>query len=198
MTKFLLIRHATTDAVGKFLSGRLPGVHLNATGIAQADRLANRLAEYNISEVYSSPLERAVETTRPITERLNRRCILEEAFIELDFGKWTNLSFQELEGDPQFARFNTFRSNADIPGGEMMLEAQVRMVRGLEKLAAKHPEQTIAVISHSDMIKAAIAHFTGTHLDLMQRFEISPASLSIIDVYDDTARILLLNSTDFN
>jgi broad specificity phosphatase PhoE len=61
------------------------------------------------------------------------------------------------------------------------------------KVAAKHPDQTIAVISHSDLIKSAIAHFAGTHLDLMQRFEISPASLSIVAVYEDTAQILLLN-----
>jgi broad specificity phosphatase PhoE len=193
MTKILLIRHATTDAVGHSLSGRLPGIHLNAVGIAQAERLADRLRAFNISEVYSSPMERAVETAKPIVERLSRRCIIEEAFVELDFGKWTNLSFQELEGDPQFKHFNTFRSNTRIPGGEMMLEAQARMIAGLEKLAAKHPDQTVAVISHSDLIKSAIAHFAGTHLDLMQRFEISPASLSIVAVYEDTAQILLLN-----
>jgi broad specificity phosphatase PhoE len=193
MTKILLIRHATTDAVGHSLSGRLPGIHLNAVGIAQAERLADRLRAFNISEVYSSPMERAVETAKPIVERLSRSCIIEEAFVELDFGKWTNLSFQELEGDPQFKHFNTFRSNTRIPGGEMMLEAQARMIAGLEKLAAKHPDQTVAVISHSDLIKSAIAHFAGTHLDLMQRFEISPASLSIVAVYEDTAQILLLN-----
>jgi probable phosphomutase (TIGR03848 family) len=193
MTKILLIRHATTDAVGHSLSGRLPGVHLNAAGMEQAEHLADRLGNFNLAEVYCSPLERAVETAKPLLARLNRSCIIEEAFIELDYGKWTNLSFKEVEDDPQFKLYNTFRSNTRIPGGEMMLQAQARMVSGLEKVAAKHPEQTIAVISHSDMIKSAIAHFAGMHLDLMQRIEISPASVSIVDLYAETARILLLN-----
>lgn len=195
MTKFLLIRHATTAAVGKKLSGRVPGVHLDEPGRAQAQLLARHLKGQPLAAIYSSPLERAVETATPLANALKLTCALEEDFLEIDFGAWTDRSFPELELDADFKRFNSFRSGTRIPGGETMQEAQSRMLRGLEKLAFSHPGETVAVVSHSDMIKSAIAFYAGIHLDMFQRIEISPASVSVIEVYDDFAKIMLLNYT---
>lgn len=193
MTKFLLIRHATTDAMGKSLSGRQPGIHLNEQGKLEAAALANRLSAFKISAIYSSPLERAIQTATPIAGLQNLICNVTNDFQELDFGSWTNKPFSELGDDEVFKRFNVFRSGTRIPGGEMMQEAQCRIVRGLERLTNDHPGETVAVVSHSDMIKAAIAFYTGMHLDLMQRLEVSPASVSIIDVYPDFSSLQLLN-----
>lgn len=195
MTKFLLIRHATTNAVGKSLSGRLPGIDLNDAGRAQAQLLAERMRNLPVAAIYSSPLERAVQTAAPIAAALDLTCNIAEDFVEIDFGKWTNKQFTELENDADFQRFNTFRSGTRIPGGETMQEAQSRMLRGLEKLASDHPEETVAVISHSDVIKSAIAYYAGIHLDMFQRIEISPASISVLEIYNDFARILSLNDT---
>lgn len=121
--------------------------------------------------------------------------LADAAFLELDLGEWTNKTFQELHGDPQFHLFNTFRSGTRIPGGELMLEAQARIVAGLQRLAGRHPQQTVAVVSHSDLIKAAVAYYAGLSLDLAQRLEISPASVSVLEIYPETARLLTLNST---
>ncbi|GEO07132.1 phosphoglycerate mutase [Adhaeribacter aerolatus] len=195
MTKFLLIRHATTDSVGKRLSGRLSGVSLNPAGQEQAQKLAQRLTGSAIAAVYSSPLERALETAAPIAKILNLRPIIDEHFLEMNFGEWTDAAFESLADEQQFNRFNSFRSGTRIPGGELMLEAQTRMVAGLLKLTNQHPNETVAVVSHSDLIKAAVAYFAGIHLDMFQRLEISPASVSIVQVYAETAQILLLNHT---
>ncbi|HZF63158.1 MAG TPA: histidine phosphatase family protein [Chitinophagaceae bacterium] len=195
MTRFLLIRHATTDAVGKKLSGRKPGVLLNAAGAMEAQKLADGLAEGNITAIYSSPLERARETAAPLAMRLGLEVVLDEHFIELDFGEWTDAAFEDLSSDASFQRFNFFRSCSRIPGGESMVEAQMRMVNGLERLRRKHEHQTVAVISHSDVIKSAVAFYAGMHLDMLQRLEISPASVSVVELYDDTARIVALNYT---
>lgn len=195
MTKFLLIRHGQTDFTGKILLGRLPGISLNGEGRVQAEKLADRLSSMPISAIYSSPLERVAETAAPLAGVLRLPCNISEAFLELDFGDWTNKSIQDLEGDDQFKRFNIFRSNTRIPGGEMMLEAQMRIVSGLENLQHKHPEQTVAIFSHADMIKSAICFYAGIHLDMFHRIEISPASLSILEIYEDTARIMLINDT---
>lgn len=195
MTKILLIRHATTNAVGKSLSGRKPGVHLNETGKSQAQYLSEELAKIPVSIIYSSPLERAVETAQPVAASHNIPCVIADDFIEMDFGSWTNSSFDELANDNKFRLFNTFRSNTRIPNGETMLEAQVRIVTGLQKLCTKHPNQTIAVVSHADLIKSAIMYYAGMHLDMFQRIEISPASVSIVELYDETARIMCINNT---
>ena len=76
-----------------------------------------------------------------------------------------------------------------------MAEAQLRMISGLEKLRRQHQQETVAVISHADLIKAAVAYYAGIHLDMFQRIEISPASVSIIEISDDAVRILLVNDT---
>ena len=107
----------------------------------------------------------------------------------------TDLTFDTLDEDPAFRLFNSFRSIARIPGGESMLEAQARMVGGLQQLAAHHRNETVAVVGHSDLIKATLAYYAGIHLDLFQRIEISPASVSILEVFEETARIVLLNDT---
>jgi probable phosphomutase (TIGR03848 family) len=195
MTRFLLIRHAVTDSVGKRLSGRASGVHLNETGKVQAQALAERLASVPLAAIYSSPLERALETAAPLATLRQLETEIAEDFLEVDFGAWTNRTFQELDGEPQFKLFNTFRSSTRIPDGELMAEAQNRIISGLQKLTRKHWDETVAIVSHADLIKAAVAFYAGIHLDLFQRIEISPASVSVLEIYDETARLLHINDT---
>jgi probable phosphoglycerate mutase len=171
----------------------MPGVPLNEEGQQQAKNLAERLKGLPIAAIYSSPVQRAVETAAPLAKVLNLETRIAEDFLELDLGEWTNLPIEELRGDSQFNLFNTFRSNTRIPGGELMLEAQLRMVQGIQKLCKQHPEETIAIVSHGDPIKAAVAYFAGIHLDLFHRLEISPASVSVVEIYPETARVLHVN-----
>lgn len=195
MTKFLLIRHATTDSVGKRLSGRLAGINLNENGRMQADELAEQLKGLSITAIYSSPLERTMQTADAISNVLGLKPVVCEDFLEINFGEWTNLTFQELDSEPQFKRFNSFRSFTRVPGGESMLEAQLRMVKGIEELCINHPDETVIIVSHSDLIKATVAYYSGIHLDMFQRIEISPASVSIIEIGKDYAVIQLVNYT---
>lgn len=195
MTKFLLIRHATTDAVGKRLSGRMPGIHLNEMGKEEARQLAARLKGFPIHAIYSSPLERTLETAAPVAEVKNCTCQIAADFLEIDYGNWTNVAFNELQNDPQFKRFNSFRSVSRIPGGETMQEAQARFIAGMEKLTLKHNNEVVAIVSHSDMIKSAVAYFAGISIDMFRRIEISPASVSIIDLFEDSVSIASVNNT---
>ena len=195
MTRFLLIRHGMTDTVGKRLAGRTAGVHLNEPGREQAQGLAKRLQHLPVTAIYSSPLERTIETAEPLAKLLNLPLNISAAVTEMNYGEWTGLTIDEVRQQPQFAYYNSFRSNTRIPGGEGMLEAQARIITELKKLGLQHPGETVAVVSHGDLIRAAITYFAGIHLDLFQRIEISPASVSIVEVYDETARITLVNDT---
>lgn len=195
MTKILLIRHALTDGVGKRLSGRTSGVYLNETGRKQARELAESLSEIPISAIYCSPLERAVETAEPIACLHKLQYITSNNFMEIDFGEWTNLAIEDLIQDFQFQLFNDFRSNIRIPRGETMLEAQFRAIKGLQELTNQHQNQTIAIVSHGDIIKSIIAYYAGISLDFMRRLEISPASVSILEIFNETVRVLQLNYT---
>ena len=196
MTTFFLIRHAMTDAVsGRWIAGRRPGLRLNAEGRAQADALAARLAPAGIAALYSGPLERARETAEPLARALNLEARTLDAFDELHFGDWTGRTFDELESEAAWRRFNSFRGGTRPPGGELMLEAQARAVAALARLRDRHAGERVAVVSHGDIVKAALAHYAGIHLDLFQRVEISPASVSLLELGDDGPRILLVNGT---
>lgn len=194
MTSFFLIRHALTGHVGKYLSGRTPGIPLNSEGKKQAFELGARLSGAGLTALYSSPLERAVETAGAISSVTGLQLGILPDLTEIDFGNWTGVSIEDLRRDPDFIRFNSFRSCTRIPGGELASEAQLRIVNGIDKLKIKHPGGVIAIVSHADLIKAAIAYFAGIHLDMMNRIEISPASVTVINFYENNVRILLMNS----
>ena len=196
MTRLLLVRHANTEANGKRLSGRDAGIGLDPEGRKQAQWLAARLARLPVARVYSSPLRRAMETAEAIATLV--RCNVEprEEFLEIEFGHWSGRDFDELARDVRFRRFNAFRSCADVPGGESMLQAQARMIAGLSLVRARHPHERVVVVSHGDLIRAAIAHYAGIALDLFQRIEISTGSLSEIELDEDNVRILRINEAD--
>ena len=193
MTTFALIRHASHALLGHTIVGRLPGVQLSARGLREAEALASRLEGWPIQALYSSPLERARATAAAIADRLRLEVQAADELNEIDYGAWTNRTLADLREIPEWRRFNLFRSGSRIPGGESMVEVQDRMLQLIERLCCAHPEQTVALVSHGDVIKAARAYYLGVPLDLFGRIELSPASLSVIRVEPHGPQVLLIN-----
>jgi probable phosphoglycerate mutase len=195
MTTFLLIRHAAHDLLGRVLAGRAPDVHLNARGKMEAERLAGRLARLPVAALFMGPLERAQETAWPLAEGLRLDPRIEPAFDEIDFGAWTSRTFAELEGDAEWRRWNTARSEGQPPGGETMAAVQTRFVQALERLRGLYPDAVVAVVSHGDAIKAALMHYLGVPLDYIARLEVYPASLSRLVLGEGFHQVISINDT---
>jgi probable phosphoglycerate mutase len=193
VTAFYLLRHAEHDLLGRELVGRRPGVHLNAAGRAQAGRLATMLADEAFDAVLSSPQERARETAELIAARQGRSVSAAAALDEVEFGDWTGQSFGELERDPRWRRFNRLRGLALIPGGELVQEVQARLWRLMDELHQSHPDGRLLLVSHGDVIRAALMHVLGIPADFVQRLEIAPAGLSTIVFDADGARVIGIN-----
>jgi probable phosphoglycerate mutase len=179
-TTFLLLRHASHDLLGRVLAGRAPGVWLNDRGRAEAARLGEELARQPVHALYASPMERTQETARFLAERLGLELRLDDAFHEIDFREWTARSFDELAPWPEWQLWNRARHAAQPPGGETMAGAQARFVRGLERLAKQHAGECVAIVSHGDVIKAALMHYLEIPLSLIMRLEVEPASVSCL------------------
>ena len=192
---FFLIRHASHDQLGRTLSGWTPGVHLNAAGRLEADWLAGQLAESQVEAVYTSPLECCVETAEAIAAAVPCALRVRDELGEIRFGEWTGRSFAELESDPLWLQFNAHRSRVRIPGGETMADVQRRVVRQLENLQARHGFGPVVVVSHGEVLGAAIAYFLGLSLDALARFELAPASISVAAFEPDGPRLHGLNQT---
>ena len=195
MTRFLLIRHANHGLVGRALAGRAAGVRLNDEGRLQSERLAARLAECPIAAIYTSPQERARETAAPLAARLRIEPRVESAIDEIDFGDWTGKTFLELADDPHWPVWVRTRSVARPPGGEAFEAVCRRAVAGIERLRSAHADETLALISHADVIKAILATFLGISLDDLERFDVAPAAVSIVAVGEDWSRVELVNDT---
>lgn len=179
------------------LSGRTPGIHLSAEGRADADRLGRGLAGEMLTAIYTSPLERAVETARPIAQRHGIVATVREELSEIDFGAWTGHTFAELEQDRHWQIYNRCRASASIPGGESPPAVQSRMVAVLKTLAASHEGQRIAIVSHADPLRYAVLHFTGASLDRYSDVTILPASVSAVVWLPEGPRLLYVNDRRF-
>jgi probable phosphoglycerate mutase len=196
VTTFLLIRHATHALLKRTLVGRTPGVPLDDVGRAQAARLAGRVSQLRPLALYSSPVQRAIETAAPLSEQWDLPVQVAEEFSEIDFGEWQGRDFSDLNELQQWGYFNSYRSGTRPHGGELMLEVQTRAVVGLQRLHAEYPKSLIAIVSHGDVIRAALNYYLGAPLDLFRRLEVSPASVSILELQDWGPHILLVNHQD--
>lgn len=195
-TLVLLVRHGTTPTTGKVLPGRARGLHLADTGIAQAQRVAERISELGaVAAVYSSPLERARETAAPIARALGIPVRVERNLIECDFGDWTGQSLRRLMKKPEWSVVQRTPSMFRFPAGESFVEMQTRMVDAITSIRQRHPGKTVVCVSHADPIKAAVAHAAGTPLDLFQRIVISTCSVTAILYSAGAPVVLTVNSS---
>lgn len=195
MQLVLLIRHGRAEYKPGYLYGWTPGVHLSADGREEAKRLAERLEGIRMKALYSSPLERCVETAEAIAA--GRRLDIEsvEDLGEVRYGKWQGKAFKNLVKQRLWRTVQLVPSQARFPGGESLLELQQRGVAAIETIRAKHRRGVIAVVSHADTIKAIVAHYLGLHLDLFQRLHVETASVTAIAFYDTFPRLLRLGDT---
>jgi probable phosphoglycerate mutase len=195
MPIFLMIRHGENDYVKKGrLPGRKPGVHLNQKGREQAQALAEKLKDAPVKAVYSSPLDRAMETAEPIAGSLNLPVVPREGLIETEIGEWQDKSLKGLHRLKVWRSVRYTPSHFRFPGGEGFIDTQERIRRELEALRAQHDQKDLIVcVSHADPIKLAVAFYIGLPLDMFQRLNISPASITSLMVGENWSGLLNLN-----
>lgn len=178
----LLIRHAPVSTTGKVLYGREPGHHLTEEGLAAARVLAGRLRPVEIQAFYCSPIERTMETAAQIAEPHGLAPFAEEGLMEVDYGEWTGQELAKLYKLPEWKTVIRQPSRMRFPGGESLAEAQLRGVQICEELVGRHPDVTIAIVTHSDIIRLVLGFYLGQPLDFLSRLNVSPTSVSVVDI----------------
>lgn len=196
MPTLLLIRHGENDYVktGK-LAGRLPGVHLNERGQKQAEALGEALKAVLITAIYSSPLERAMETAMPIANAHNLKIVENPNLMDTNVGKWQGKSLALLRLTKAWKIVQSAPSRFQFPDGESFLDLQSRIANVLEGIVKKHnkPKDVIAVVFHADPIKLAASHFLGLPLDNFQKLSCDTGSLTMLHVGEAGANLVKLN-----
>jgi probable phosphomutase (TIGR03848 family) len=195
MPLILLIRHGENDYTKKHkLAGYTPHVHLNERGQSQAQALADGLKDVPIKAIYSSPLERAVETATPIATVRGLEVQIEAGLLETNVGKWQGRSLAALRLQKHWKVVQSAPSRAQFPEGETFYECQTRIVTTLDAISRKYkPHDIIACVFHADPIKLAVAHYIGLPLDHFQRLSCDTGSLTALYVSEAGASLIKLN-----
>jgi probable phosphomutase (TIGR03848 family) len=200
----ILVRHGRTSAnVAGQLAGRLPGIQLDEAGLAQAERTATRLAVVPLAAVVSSPLERCRQTAQAIVRAQagHLRASTDRGLTECDYGEWEGRLLKDLAKEPLWKVVQTQPSAAVFPGGESLAGMQARVVDAVRRRDAavekEHgPGAVWVAVSHGDLVKAVLADALGMHLDLFQRINVDPASVSIVRYTASRPFVLAMNTHD--
>ena len=199
VTTVLLVRHGLTATTGHVLTGWTPGIPLDDRGRAQAAALAARLAPLPLDAIVSSPLERCQQTAAAIAAtRDGQQVITEDRVGECRYGDWTGQPLKKLAQERLWRVVQAHPSAVTFPGpgGESMPDMQHRAISAIrgwnDRLGAK---AVYLVCSHGDVIKSVIADCLGLHLDLCQRIQVDPCSLSVIRYTPLRPFLLRMNDT---
>jgi len=195
MPLLLLIRHGENEFVKtNKLAGQLPGVHLNERGRQQVADLAAALKDVPLKAIYTSPLERAVESAEPIAEDHKLEIQLRPALMDNDIGKWQGRTLKQLRRIKKWKIVQQAPSRFKFPEGESFLETQTRVATCLDEIAASHkPKDIVAVVFHADPIKLAVAYYLGMPLDHFQRLGCDTASVTVLYLSETGAHLVKLN-----
>lgn len=193
MQKFFLVRHGQTQWNSeRRVMGNLP-VPLNDTGLRQAGAAAAALKLYPLQAIYSSPLQRAMETAEIIAAPHRLTPQPSQPLIELAFGDWQGKYWYELQDLPVYKRYQAHPTAVALPGGETVADVQGRAVNEIERLRSIHDQQNVAVVSHADVIKVILCYYLGMDLDLLRRLLIDNASISILTWEGNDVQAALVN-----
>jgi probable phosphomutase (TIGR03848 family) len=195
MPLLLLIRHGENEYVktGK-LAGRLPEVHLNERGQKQAAELAEALKQVPLKAIYSSPLERALETAGPLADGRKLEIQLRPELMDNDIGAWQGRSIKQLRRTKKWKVVQQAPSRFTFPEGESFLQTQTRVASCLDQIAASHkPKDIVAVVFHADPIKLAVTHYLGMPLDHFQRLACDTCSVTVLYLSETGTHLIKLN-----
>lgn len=186
-----LARHGRVQNPGNIVYGRLPGWKLSDEGLAEARTLAESLAEQPIVAVYSSPLERAMQTAELVAAAVAGPLRVREDLTEWGLGlHWQGMAWADLP----HRRPDEWRTYIERPQEltgvpETLRQLADRMSAAIRKIAALHPGDEVAVVSHSDPIKAAVLALTGDDLSRIHEEQLPTAGRITLDLSAEPARI---------
>lgn len=188
LTSITFLRHGQArNNVERVLTGRTPGVPLTAYGIKQAEHAAQLIAHMDITAIYSSPIQRAMQTARVVAEHNSLEIVTDERLIEIEMGGFTDMKYDELisrhgnvflkfyRGDAEFAQF----------GVEAFSDVKARVQGMVDYVLKQHRGENTVLVTHMDPIKAMLSTVVGISPDSLHRIIIANGSLNVFPVGED-------------
>ncbi|MBN2184785.1 MAG: histidine phosphatase family protein [Candidatus Krumholzibacteriota bacterium] len=179
-----LIRHGRTDWNEERRIMGVNPVPLNDRGREMVEKLASFLGAEKIGTIYSGTLKRTMETAKILAGAWSAEILEEPRLNESPYEKWAGKRYSELEEDPDFILYSTQPTSSSFSENEGMIDIQKRSVAAIERILSEKRGERAALVSHSDVIKPAIANYLGMKIDSIHALAIANASISLLDMSD--------------
>ena len=200
--KLILIRHGESEGnVDRKFCG-FQDVKLTEKGIWQAKRLAQRLREVKMDAVYCSDLLRARQTAEIVFRNRGIDIIMCPGLKEMNFGVWEGYTFEEVKSKFGYGEyFHSWPENIDIkaiiPQGESIIKLNERAMKALNEILDKHKtkenDESIAIVCHGGTIRVILSNALNIDLDKIWNIGQDSTALNVINYYDHTAFVSLVN-----
>ena len=178
----IFLRHGQAENnTKKILAGRSPGVNLTETGIGQAEQSGRMLKELNISAIYSSPIDRAIQTANIVGNHCDLEVVTDDRLIELDMGKFTKMPYDEIfaRHGNVFLKFYEGSEEVSKNGVETFSQVQKRVFEMVDFVIDKHKNENVVLVTHMDPIKAMIGKVLKLRSEVLFELIIANASLNV-------------------
>ncbi|HIW49073.1 MAG TPA: histidine phosphatase family protein [Firmicutes bacterium] len=192
MNRLYLIRHGETQWNKEMRFQGWTDIPLSETGREQAQKLAWRMRDIPIDEIYASPLQRAVETARPMAQLKGLSISTMQAFKEINFGPWEGMTAQEIrEGwGESFVEFMKYPEAGTFPGEGSFDQVTERIRQGLDQVLEQKDGKNIAIVSHGGIVRLMIRYLMGFTGEWYNKTWIDNTSISIVEVRPKRGNLL--------
>jgi len=198
MLRLILVRHGETEWNSEArLQGGKSNIPLNERGRKQVRCLGLALQGEKLEAIYSSPLQRALDTAQAISVHHNLKVETDHALAEIDMGFIDGLDMAEVKERQKdfWKRWHQEDFSVALPGGESLLQVQQRVWGAVQEIIMRHRRGSVAVVSHSIALKTIITSILGAPLSSLIRFHLGVASISILHIDNDRTSLVMLNDT---
>jgi len=183
-TELYLVRHGETRWTAEARMQGQQDSPLTARGIAQAQAVGRRLCSEHFDHIYSSDLQRVVDTAQPLADLLDHQIRIEPRLRERHYGIWEGLTYADMEEahNELYQRYRTQRYEPDflIPEAETIRQLVTRGMTIIEELAAHHKGERIAIFSHGGTLSAILRTMLGVPLGGKHAFRLTNGGISTI------------------
>ena len=193
----IFLRHGQAENnTKKILAGRTPGINLTEDGKKQAEQAGKMLESLNVSAIYSSPIDRAIQTAEIVAKHCNVEYKTDDRLIELNMGQFTLMPYEEIfkKHGNVFLKFYEGSSEVSENGVETFAEVKKRVNEMVDFVISKHKHENVVLVTHMDPIKAMIGHVLKLDPEVLFNLIIANASLSIIKNHDQNFYLTAINS----
>ena len=193
----IFLRHGQAENnIKKILAGRSPGVNLTEVGIQQAEQAGKMLEPLNISAIYSSPIDRALQTAEIVGRQCDLEISIDDRLIELDMGKFTKMPYDEIfaKHGNVFLKFYEGSEEVSENGVETFTKVQKRVFDMVDFIINKHKNENVVLVTHMDPIKAMIGKVLKLRPEILFELIIANASLNIFKNNDQKFYLTAINA----